>query len=43
MNGLPATFQVEGLRARLAAKLRQDLGGVHMAGPIVEIVTITKL
>jgi hypothetical protein len=43
MNGLPVTFQVEGLRVRLAAKLRQDLGGVHMAGPIVEIVTITKL
>jgi hypothetical protein len=43
MNGLPAAFQVEGLRVRLEAKRRNDLGGVHMAGPIVEIISITKL
>jgi hypothetical protein len=43
MNGLPAAFQVEGLRVRLEAKRRDDLVGVHMAGPIVEIITITRL
>jgi len=43
MNGLPVAFQVEGLRVRLEAKLRQDVAGVHMAGPIVEIITIVRL
>jgi hypothetical protein len=43
MNGLPAAFRVEGLRVRLEAKLRQDVSGVHMAGPIVEIITIVRL
>jgi hypothetical protein len=43
VNGLPASFQVEGLRVRLVAKRLQDAGGIHMAGPIVEIITIARL
>jgi len=43
IDGLPVAFQVEGLRVRLKAKRRPDVGGVHMAGPIVEIITIARL
>ena len=43
LNGLPAAFQVEGLRVRLEARRRQDAGGIHMAGPIVEIITIARI
>jgi hypothetical protein len=43
VNELPAGFQVEGLRVHLEAKRRGDLGGFHMAGPLVEIIRITKL
>ena len=41
--GLPPAFQVEGLRVRLEAKRRRDAANVHMAGPIVEVITITRL
>jgi hypothetical protein len=43
VSGLPAGFQIEGLRVRLVAKHRPDLAGTHMAGPIVEIITIARL
>jgi hypothetical protein len=43
IGGLPAGFQVEGLRVRLEARRRDDMGSVHMAGPVVEIIHITKL
>jgi hypothetical protein len=42
-NGLPATFQVDGLRVRLEAKRLDDAGGIHMAGPIVDIITIARI
>jgi hypothetical protein len=42
-GGLPAAFQSEGLRVRLEARRRNDMASVHMAGPIVEILTIRKL
>ena len=43
LNGLPAAFQVEGLRVRLEARRRDDMGGFHMAGPIVEIIRISTI
>jgi hypothetical protein len=43
LNGLPAAFQIEGLRVRLEARPKPDAASIHMAGPIVEIVTIAKI
>src|SRR5262245_13647916 len=36
-------FRRQGLRVRFEAKILGDAGGIHMAGPIVEIVQIRKL
>lgn len=43
MNGLPARFQRDGLRVSMVVKVRSDLVGTHMAGPIVEIIQIDPL
>jgi len=43
LGGLPPGFQEDGLRVFLEAKIRSDLGGIHQAGPIVEILTIRRL
>ena len=43
INGLPAAFQVEGLRVRLEAKRQRDAVNLHMAGPIVQVITIARL
>jgi hypothetical protein len=43
IHGLPAAFQVEGLRVRLEARRLEDVATIHMAGPVVEIVTIVRL
>jgi hypothetical protein len=40
MNGLAPAYQRENLRVTLVAKVRNDLGGVHMVGPIVEVLSI---
>ena len=40
---LTMEFQRNGLRVRFEAKILGDAGGIHMAGPIVEIVQIRKL
>jgi hypothetical protein len=40
MNGLAPAFQRENLRVVMVAKLRNDMGGIHMVGPIVEILSI---
>jgi hypothetical protein len=40
LGGLPTEFQREGLRVVMVAKVRHDLGGIHMVGPIVEILEI---
>lgn len=40
---LSSEFQVEGLRVHLEAKLRPDLAGIHMAGPVVEVISIRRL
>jgi hypothetical protein len=43
LNGLRSEFQREGLRVELVAKVRNDLASFHMAGPIVEIISIRAL
>ena len=40
MNGLAPEFQRENLRVTLVAKVRSDIGGIHMVGPIVEVLSI---
>ena len=40
MNGLAPQYQRENLRVTLVAKMRDDIGGVHMVGPIVEVLSI---
>ena len=40
---LTTEFQRSGLRVRFEAKILGEAGGIHMAGPIVEIVQIRKL
>ncbi|HYT05797.1 MAG TPA: hypothetical protein VEM13_13055 [Gemmatimonadales bacterium] len=43
VGALPADFQHEGLRVRLEARLRPDVISLHMAGPIVDIISIQPL
>jgi hypothetical protein len=43
MDGVPAAFRQDGMRVRLEAKRRNDMAGIHMAGPIVEILRLTAL
>jgi len=43
VGALPSDFKVEGLRVRLEARLRPDLVSLHMAGPLVEIISIQRL
>jgi hypothetical protein len=40
IDGLPPAFQRENLRVTLVAKIRTDTGSIHMAGPLVEILSI---
>ena len=40
MNGLASEFQRDNLRVTLVAKVRNDIGGIHMVGPIVEVLSI---
>lgn len=40
MNGLSPEYQRENLRVTLVAKVRNDMGGTHMVGPIVEVLSI---
>ena len=39
-TNLPGCYKKEGLRVDVTFKVRNDLGGIHMAGPIVEIESI---
>jgi hypothetical protein len=43
MNGLPPAVRRENLRVTMIVKIRNDLGGIHMVGPIVEIIQIEAL
>ena len=40
---LPDEFEVDGLRVRFEGRLLRDRVSFHMAGPIIEVVTITRL
>ena len=40
MKDLAPQYQRENLRITLVAKVRDDIGGVHMVGPIVEVLSI---
>ena len=39
-NGLPERYRAPNLRVAVTARLRSDLGSIHMVGPIVEILQI---
>jgi len=43
LDGLPREFRHAGLRVRLEARIRSDIGSFHMAGPIVEILDLRRL
>jgi hypothetical protein len=40
ITGLSPAFQRENLRVTMVAKIRTDMGGIHMVGPLVEILSI---
>ena len=40
MDGLAPAYQRENLRVTLVARVRNDVGGIHMVGPIVEVISI---
>ena len=42
-NGVPDQFRQEGLRVRLKARKLEGVMGTHQVGPIVEVLSLTKL
>ena len=42
-TNLPEDFRREGLRVEAEARRRDDMAGIHMAGPLVELRRIRKL
>jgi hypothetical protein len=38
--GLSPAFQRENLRVTVVARIRTEMGGIHMVGPLVEILSI---
>jgi len=40
---LAEEFRRDGLRVRYRVRIREDMAGFHMAGPIVEILEISRL
>ena len=40
---LPAAFRRDGLRVVATLRIRRDLAGTHMVGPIVEVVRIDRM
>jgi hypothetical protein len=42
-TNLAEEFQRDGLRVRFRARVRDDMAGIHMVGPIVEILEISRL
>ena len=41
-SNLADDFRHDGLRVRARARLRPDMGGIHMVGPIVDIIEIER-
>jgi len=42
IGGLPPAFQRENLLVSIVAKIRTDIGGIHMVGPLVEVLSIEQ-
>lgn len=40
MNGLAPAYQRDNMRVSMVARVRNDMGGIHMVGPIVEVLSI---
>ena len=40
---LPEQFKKDGLKVKIKAKLRNDVGSIHMVGDIIEIVDIDEV
>ncbi|MGE5926470.1 MAG: hypothetical protein ACM357_03880 [Gemmatimonadota bacterium] len=41
-SNLAEDFRRDGLRVRARVRLRPDMGGIHMVGPIVDIIEIER-
>jgi hypothetical protein len=41
-SNLSEDFRRDGLRVRARVRLRPDMGGIHMVGPIVDIIEIER-
>ena len=41
-SNLDEEFRQDGLRVQARVRLRPDMGGIHMVGPIVDIIEIRK-
>ncbi|HEX6644631.1 MAG TPA: hypothetical protein VF037_08135 [Gemmatimonadales bacterium] len=41
-SNLAEEFRQDGLRVRARLRLRPDMGGIHMVGPIVDIIEIQR-
>lgn len=42
-SGVPDSFRQEGLRVRLKARRLEGVMGTHQVGPIVQVLSLTKL
>jgi len=40
MNGLTPSLQRQNLPVTLVARVRNDVGSIHMVGPIVEVISL---
>ena len=43
IGGLSPQFQQENLRVKMVARVRPDMAGIHMVGPLVEVLSIDRL
>lgn len=41
-TNLPERYRRDGLRVGVRARVRSDMAGIHMVGPIIEIIEITE-
>lgn len=41
-SNLAEAFRRDGLRVRARVRLRPDMGGIHMVGPIVDVIEIAQ-
>ena len=43
IGGLSQQFQQENLRVKMVARVRPDIVGIHMVGPLVEVLSIDRM